>query len=266
MTDPRRTRSPGTSVGAGGAVRALLRPRALASHALVGGVVAVLVALGQWQLARLAEVRDVNARLEARLALPVEDLQDLLGSEGRVDPADVELRRVRATGTFRPDEEVLQRNRVEAGLSGFDVLTPFDLGDGRTLLVRRGWVPRDRSEPPVADAAPPAGTVTVTGVLEPTVPQPTFGARDPAEGRLRRVFHPDTERLDRQVTGALLPLVLRLEEPVPSGPLGLPRPPAPAQLDEGSHRSYAVQWHTFAVLAVGAYSAWWWRRLRGGPR
>lgn len=243
----------------------LLRGRALASHAVVLAVVAVLVGLGQWQVARLAEVRDVNVRLGQRLALPVADLTLLLpdaGDAGAVDAGALEHRRVTVTGTFLPAEEVLQRNRLHGGMTGFDVLTPLDLGDGRTLLVRRGWVPRDRSEPPVIDAPPPVGTVTVTGVLEASVAQPSFGARDPAEGRLRRVFHPDTARLDGQTTGALLPLVLRLESPVPADPLGLPRPPGPATLDEGSHLSYAVQWHAFAVLALGAYAAWWWRRLR----
>jgi surfeit locus 1 family protein len=237
----------------------LLRPRALASHAIVLAVVAVLVALGQWQVARLDEVRTINARLTERLAEPPADLADLLAAG--LPATELEFRRVEVTGTFRAEEEVLQRNRVNGGLTGLDVLTPLDLGDGRTLLVRRGWVPPDLDEPPVAAAPPPAGTVRVAGVLEATVPQPTLGARDPDEGTLARVFHPDTARLDRQMSGDLLPVVLRLTAPVPDGPDGLPRPPDPLDLDEGSHLSYAVQWHLFAGLAVAAYAAWW-RRLR----
>ena len=241
------------------ALRALLRPRALASHALVLAVVAVLVALGQWQVGRLGEVRTINARLEARLLASPADLRDLLAAGTPVD--ELEFRRVEVTGAFRPDEEVLQRNRVDGGgLTGLDVLTPLDLGDGRTLLVRRGWVPPELDEPPVAAAPPPTGTVRVAGILEATVPQPTFGARDPDEGVLARVFHPDTARLDRQMTGDLLPVVLRLAAPVP-GDDGLPRPPGAPTLDEGSHLSYAVQWHLFAALALAAYAAWWWRRL-----
>ena len=245
--------------GPGGRVRTLLRPWALASHAIVLAVVAVLVALGQWQVDRLAEVRTSNARLAERLAAPTADLADLLAAG--TDAAALEFRRVEITGTFRPEEEVLQRNRVNGGLTGLDVLTPLDLGDGRTLLVRRGWVPADLDEPPVAAAAPPAGRITVAGILEATVAQPTFGARDPDEGVLARVFHPDTARLDRQMSGDLLPVVLRLTDPVPAVPDGLPRPPEPPTLDEGSHLSYAVQWHLFAALAVIAYAAWWRRRL-----
>ena len=249
-----------TAPGPAPTVRALLRPRALVSHALVLAVVAVLVALGQWQVARLGEVRAQNALLSERLAAPAADLTDLLAAGA--DAADLAFRRVTATGPFRPAEEVLQRNRVNAGLTGLDVLTPLDLGDGRTLLVRRGWVPPDLDEPPVAAAAPPAGPVRVAGVLEASVDQPAFGARDPDDGRLARVFHPDTARLDRQMTGTLLPVVLRLADPVPTDPEGLPRPPGPPALDEGSHLSYAVQWHLFAALALIAYAAWLRRRLR----
>lgn len=243
--------------------RTLLRPRALAGHVLVAAVVAVLVALGQWQLQRLEEVRTSNALLTERAAAAPVALDELLDDVG-ADPAALEFRRVEVVGTFRPDEEVLQRNRVQRGLQGLDVLTPLDLGDGRTLLVRRGWVPTTMDTPPVTDVPPPAGTVRVTGVLERTVGQPTFGARDPDDGVLERVFHPDTARLDRQMTGTLLPVVLRMDALPGADATTLPAAPGPATLDEGSHLSYAAQWHLFALLAVVAYLAWWRSRLRRG--
>jgi surfeit locus 1 family protein len=241
--------------------RQLLRPRALVWHLLVLAVVAVLVSFGQWQLDRLEQVRTTNARLEQRAASEPVDLPTLLAEVG-ADPAALEFRRVRVTGTFRPEEEVLQRNRIQRGLQGLDVLTPLDLGDGTTLLVRRGWVPTTMDTPPVTEAPPPAGTVTVTGILERSVDQPTFGARDADEGVLARVFHPDTSRLDRQMTGALLPVVLRMDALPGAGPTTLPAAPEAPGLDEGSHLSYAAQWHLFALLALGAYVFWWRSRLR----
>ena len=245
------------------ALHLLTRPRALLGHVLVAAVVAVLVGFGQWQLERLDQVRSVNARLEERAAAAPVDLQRLLAELGD-DPAALEFRRVSVTGTFRPDEEVVQRNRIQRGLQGLDVLTPLDLGDGTTLLVRRGWVPRELDTPPVTAAPPPAGTVTVTGILERSVDQPSFGARDPDEGRLERVFHPDTSRLDRQMTGALLPVVLRMDALPGATATTLPAAPDAPGLDEGSHLSYAAQWHLFALLALGAYAFWWRARLRRG--
>jgi surfeit locus 1 family protein len=256
----------------------LLRPRALLRHLLVLAVAVTCVSLGLWQLDRLAEVRASNALLEARLAAPEADLSDLLaeagvdiggsaadGSDlGDLDADAIEaltFRRVQVTGTYLADEEVLQRNREHRGQTGFHVLTPLDLGDGRTLLVRRGWVPAELDSPPVAEAAPPEGEVVLTGILERSVDQPGFGPRDPDEGVLERVFHADTSRLDGQVSGALLPVVLRLvDEQQVALPLGLDEP----VLDEANHRSYAVQWFTFAILAVGTYGAWLWSRRQTG--
>ena len=248
---------------AGSPVRALTRPRALLWHALVIVVVGVLIGFGQWQLDRLGQVRTVNERLAQRVAAEPVDVRELVDDVG-LDPAALEFRRVSVTGVFRPDEEVVQRNRLQRGLQGFDVLTPLDLGDGVTLLVRRGWVPTTMDTPPVVQAPPPPGTVTITGILERSVDQPTFGARDPEDGVLARVFHPDTARLDRQMSGALLPVVLRMDALPGSTATTLPAAPEPPGLDEGSHLSYAAQWHLFAVLAVGAYVFWWRSRLRRG--
>jgi surfeit locus 1 family protein len=242
-------------------VRRLVTPSALGMHLVVLAVATTLVGLGQWQVGRLQEVRTSNALLEQRLRAEPIDLA-ALARTGPLDVAALEFRRVRVSGMFLADEEVLQRNRNDRGRSGFDVLTPFDVGDGITVLVRRGWVPSTLDTPPVREAAPPEGLVSVTGVLERSVPQPSFGARDPDDGVLLRVFHPDTSRLDRQMSGSLLPVVLRLDAADASDATTLPVAPGPPTLDQGSHLSYAVQWHLFALLAVVAYGAWWRTRLR----
>ena len=249
------------SAAASPSIRTLLRPRALAQHALVLSVVGVLVALGQWQLQRLDEVRTANALLEARVVAEPVLLETLLDAASS-DPDVLEFRRVIVTGLFRAEEEVLQRNRIQRGLQGLDVLTPMDIGGGVTLLVRRGWVPTTLDTPPVTEAPPPAGTITITGILERSVPQPTFGARDPDDGVLERVFHPDTQRLDGQMSGALLPFVLRMDALPGADATTLPAAPEAPGLDEGSHLSYAAQWHLFALLALGAYVLWWRSRLR----
>jgi surfeit locus 1 family protein len=243
-------------------LRHLLSPRMLASHLLVLAVVAGCVTAGLWQWDRLGQARAVNELLAQRMQAEPVDLADLL--DERPDVGALEYRRVEATGTFRPDEEVVQRNQNEPqGNQGLHVLTPLELADGSAVLVRRGWVPTGHDEPPVTSAPPPDGEVTVRGLLELSVDQPTFGARDPEDGHLERVFHADVDRLDRQVEGSLFPMVLRLEEPRP--PDGeLPYPAGTPSLDEANHLSYAVQWFTFAALAAITYGAWLWRRSRGG--
>ncbi len=247
----------------------LLRPRAIVGHFLVLAVVGGCVALGQWQLDRLAEVRAVNARLEARLEPDLRPLDEVLAATpvtGTGMPASdaLEFRRVRARGVYLHDEEVLQRNREHRTVSGFHLLTPLDVGDGRTLLVRRGWVPASFDEPPVDAAAPPSGPVEVTGVLEAPVTQPGFGPRDPDTGVLARVFHTDTARLDSQMSGTMLPAVLRLEQQSPPTDSDVLEALAPPVLDEANHRSYAIQWHTFAVIALVTYGFWLRTSMRTG--
>jgi surfeit locus 1 family protein len=244
--------------------RRLLRPKALLSHVLVAAVVVTCIVLGLWQLDRLAAIRADNERLADRLRADPVALDELLDTS-RPDATDtdaVEFRRVEATGTYRAEEEVLQRGQQHQGQAGFHVLTPLVLEDGGTVLVRRGWVPSRLDEPPVAEAAPPSGTVTITGVIEAPVAQPDVGPQDPDEGRLERVFHTDTDRLDAQMTGDLLPIVLRADGDPDAAFDDLPAAPGTPELDERNHLSYALQWFSFAALAAITYGAWGYTRLR----
>lgn len=251
-------------------MRQLLTPWRVVQHLLVLAVLAVLVSLGLWQLDRLGEVRERNADQAARFEEPAEPVGALL--EGLVLGADddalaeLEFRPVTATGTYRPGDEVLQRGRSYQGRTGFHVLTPLDLADGGTVLVRRGWVPFDNDlRPPVAEAAPPGGSVTVTGYVERSIPQPSgaLAQRDPDDGELDIVFNADVSRLDGQLGGDVLPMLVHLEaqEPAQAGELPVPAP-RPEQ-DEGTHLSYALQWFAFAVIGAGFYAVLLRRRLRG---
>jgi len=232
---------------------------------LVGAVIAVCLAAGQWQLSRLAEIRAENAVLTAQLAAPAVPLEDVMAAAD-ADLAAFAYRRVTAVGEYVPKEEVLHRNRQYNNQAGFHILTPLRLSDSATVLVRRGWVPASLDTPPVTLAPPPPGEVTVTGVLELPVSPPRFGAKDAPEGRLERVFYADTARLDSQISGALFPLVIRIDdEPGPFSADALPVTLGRPVLEERNHRSYAVQWHIFAVLAAGTYGAWWYTRLKRAP-
>lgn len=247
-------------------MRQLLRPKALLSHVLVAAVAVTCVALGLWQLDRLDQIRMENARAADRMTAAPVPLASLLDASGQ-QPADleaVEFRRVEVRGTYMGDEEVLRRGQQYQGQSGYHVLTPLALEDGATLLVLRGFAPSQLvAEPGEELIAAPQGTVTLTGTLEAPVPQPDRGPRDPADGTLTHVFHPDTARLDPQMSGDLLDVVFRLD-PDPAAafddlPVAVAR-----DLDERNHLSYAVQWFSFAVLALVTYLAWGITRLRRG--
>jgi cytochrome oxidase assembly protein ShyY1 len=125
--------------------------------------VVAFVNLGMWQLRRLDERRALNATIDSRMAEDPVDLGLLLATVG-TDPEALEYRRVTATGTYNPEDEILLQARTLNGVSGHNVVTPLAMLDN-ALAVNRGWVPIDSRGPPVSDALPPAGIVDVAGIL-----------------------------------------------------------------------------------------------------
>src|SRR5438034_21992 len=113
--------------------------------AAVAGI-AVTVALGNWQLGRAAEKRELKARLEARAAAPPIEIL-----AGELPAQDAEFRRVGTRGVFEPRYAVYLDNRIHRGVAGYHVVMPLRIGGSdRYVLVNRGWIARaaHRSELP----------------------------------------------------------------------------------------------------------------------
>lgn len=224
--------------------RFLTSPKWLLGHVLALVVLLLFPLLGFWQLRRLGEVRAQNAMITARMDQPPRPLGDVLDAHG---PDDLDFRWVEARGTYRSGDEVLLTGTVNQGRPGHDLLTPLATADGIVLVVDRGWVPYSLNDPPVTGAEPPAGMVTVRGVLLP-------GQRAPQrpDGPAERLTAVDLDLLGPQLGDRVAPAWLLLQEQVPNNPGALPLPGSPPDVDEGSHLAYAVQWFLFtAIVAVG---------------
>jgi len=204
--------------------------------------VAVIVAftcirLGFWQLNRLHGRRDVNAMLEARGTQPVAPIASL-----RSDA--MPYRHVTLTGRYDPaHEQILSGRTSDAGNPGNHVLTPLVLSDGAAVIVDRGWVPLETQSPPVGGAAAaPTGRVTVTGLALPP-DQVSYPLVDPSPTLVTRI---DLGRGD--LPYALLPVYVLLQGQQPAQ--ATPETVAPPRFDDGPHLSYAIQWFSFATIAV----------------
>jgi cytochrome oxidase assembly protein ShyY1 len=206
-------------------------------------VAASCVALGFWQLRRLHDRRELNARILARGSAPP------VAIEGAELPAGARaFARAAATGTYDTEHEVLVYGRNLDGEPGSDVVTPLRLPDGGAVLVLRGWVPFAIQDAPVAEAPPPSGEVTVDGTL---LPDEGDGSDRPDDAGIVRTL--DVGGIASTVSYDVAPLPLRLTDQTPPQPGVLPRPEPPPQLSEGPHLSYAIQWFSFAAIAlVGA--------------
>lgn len=234
-------------------MRRFLTPRWIVAHLVVFLVVVVCVNLGLWQLRRLEERRLQNAVQAARLADAPAPLDVMLAAAGN-DVDTLEYRQATAEGIFDVSHEVLVRSQTLNGRPGYHVVTPLVQDDGSAVLVNRGWVPLSAEEPPVEEAPPPAGRVTVTGVVAASQEARGVGPRDPVSGYLAVVSRVDIDRLSRQLPYPLAPVYLELQQPSPVGEYPVPLP-LPDVDDEGPHLSYALQWFGFALVGVVGYAA-----------
>jgi surfeit locus 1 family protein len=199
--------------------------------ALVIGIAAAVlfVRLGIWQLSRRAERRAHNQILTTRLALPPLVLG--AGSRWLSAPDTLRYRRAAAAGRFDFTREMVEIGRSRQGAPGVHLVTPLLLTDSVAVLVDRGWT-----------YSPDGMTVDGTALREPdsAVVEGVLGL---ASGRFG--IRPDTMRLGYPV----LPLMLHRTVPSPGMPAPLRAVDLPASSD-GPHLSYAIQWFSFAAIAV----------------
>lgn len=265
----------------------LLGPWWITAHVIVAAVLVTFPQLALWQWDRYQQESDQAARMEARRSADPVPLADVVSREMDRDAiAAAEFTPVVVTGTWSADEQVAQRNRSYDGQAGFDLLTPLVLDDAAldggvldgdvldgdvvdgdvvndhtAVLVRRGWVPPERvaGATPTTDV-PVSGEVEVTGWLEISGEQPSFGPTDAGTGMLDIVFHADVERLDTQVQAHLLPMIVRLTSQVPDdGQFPLPQAPPPSNAEQ--NLSYMLQWSAFTLIVAIGYGIVVWRRL-----
>ena len=196
--------------------RFLLRPKWIGFHLLVVAGIVAMVNLGFWQLRRLDQRRDFNARVEARSELPPEPLDDVLASG---PPDEIEWRIVTVTGRYLADEQFVVVNRSQGGRAGENVVTPLDLGDGRTLIVNRGFVPLSVDVP-----RHPTATSTSIGRIRQSQERRTGQLSDPTDGDLTEVQRLDIPRLEQQLPGEVVPVYVDLLTSDPPEAAGLPEP------------------------------------------
>lgn len=151
----------------------------LAAFALL--LFAGFVALGTWQVKRLAWKRDLIERVDQRVhAPPVAAPRPEQWAQ--VSAVADEYRHVSLSGELLHDRQTLVWAATDLG-SGYWVVTPLQLADGTIVLVNRGFAPTDWCALRGECAAGPSGVVTVTGLLRMSEPSVMLRRNDPAQNR-----------------------------------------------------------------------------------
>lgn len=207
--------------------------------------VAILVGLCVWQIQRLEWKEGVIATLDARLsgaptALPRE-----------FDPATQEFTRVAIKGRF--DGAPGAHGFVDAPLltslppygPGYRVIQPFELDDGRRVLVDRGYVPITEKNHAGAASRPtpaPEGKIGITGALR----WPDEGREGPDFGADSNVW---TDR-DLDEMAALFgtePVLIVAETSTAVGDWPVPQPIEAINVSN-NHLQYALTWGALALI------------------
>ncbi len=167
------------------------------------------------------------------------------------DQVDVEYARVQTACPALERAPTVRLYAVREGVIGYRFIAacPIEVGPYRSILVDRGFVPRES-----ADAAPMPSQLSqpIVGVLRKGDPGNLFTPKN----------RPDSDqwyRRDIPAMAAVLkaeapaPVFLMLESPGPHGPGPLPAP-LPADIPN-RHLEYALTWYGLALALVGVYIA-----------
>jgi surfeit locus 1 family protein len=220
---------------------------------------AILIALGAWQLQRLKWKEGLLAHIAALQSAPAQPIAPAL--EAIAAGRDVDFTRVRVVCPGLAAAPFLQLYGLQGGQPGWRLVSACAATGGpyRSILVDRGFVADTVSARPPEDRAARA-PVTVVGVLR-RPDRATFvaPANQPAANRW---FTRDVPAM-AQALGASDPAPVMLFAETSSNPewKALVPAPLPAEIPN-RHLEYALTWFGLAAALAGVYAAVLFRRRK----
>lgn len=218
----------------------------------------VCVRLGIWQLSRLDERRTYNAAVAERFTGGAEGIATALGR----DTGDARWRRVHGIGVADYGREITVVARTRGGSPGVWMVTPVRYAASDTLLVLvRGWVYSANGRTVEFNWWREADTLTFDGIVDafhtPLSGQMNLTSDDRA---VRWLSRDSLERRWGAPVAAMLVYQLGATQADTLGGYAATGGTVPARfpvptLDEGPHKSYALQWFSFALVFVVGYGA-----------
>jgi len=219
----------------------------LAPTVFVIAALPILLGLGNWQLQRLDWKLGILARMEERLTAPAIDLN------GIVPGPEDEYRRYRVTGQFLPNVEFHWLTVSEKYGISYEVFSPFQLSDGRIVIINRGIVPASLKDP---DTRPPAEEIgtrlsfeTIARVGE------TPGALDAENDIAANIWFTRDIAAMISLSGEGDYLSLYLERDGPVAQEYWPKPDVAGVTLVNNHLDYALTWFGLGIVLVGVYLA-----------
>lgn len=237
-------------------LRTLREPRYAALSVLMLIVAVGCVLAGTWQISRLEGKIGANDALRSNAhAAPATVASVLPTTSSGPTPRSrsIQYKTITATGRYDPSTQVLVRQRTVDSDTGYLVLTPLRT-DGGVLLVVRGFISGTDSNGSLPKIpAPPTGSVTIKGRVEPGE------SRNDDAAQLDDIqVESINPRLEANRLGAPVYAGYAELEGGQPGTAHLTSIPSPDLSNpaggavEPQHVAYIIQWYLFAMLALAA--------------
>jgi surfeit locus 1 family protein len=234
--------------------------------ALMLVLAATCVFLGHWQMDRLAEKEALIAAVDSRLgADPIP--APLVGEWPSLEMEGWNFQPISLTGTYRYTQTLtvftsLSNARGRFSGPGYWVITPFELADGGTVFVNRGFVPEQYQEAAAMGDlhGDDPDVVTVSGLFREgekagfMVPEANMSARIE--------WVRDPQRMAAMVDPALAPIAPFYVDLLAGNEGDLPQAGETVVTFTNNHLGYALTWYGFAIVAVVMLGFWLWRQTR----
>jgi surfeit locus 1 family protein len=215
---------------------------------------AILIALGTWQMQRLFWKEGEIERRQARVSAPAVPLPASFP-----DPTGMEFTRARLEGRFLHEEEFYLGARTESGRVGYHIVTPFQLTDGRVILVDRGWVPENRRDPATRAEGQLEGQLAIEALLRTGGWKGFDFARPPNKPEERFYFWLDLPVMAEDVSEGPVVTEVYADAVASDVPGGLPIGGQTRVNLPNDHLEYAITWYSFAVILAVIYFLYHYR-------
>jgi surfeit locus 1 family protein len=216
--------------------------------------VAILIALGTWQMQRMAWKQGLLADISQRAH--VDPVAVTRAEQSKRAGADVEYLRVKIGGQFLHDKERHLFAFDSKYGPGYHIFTPLKRADGSIVFVNRGFVPSELRDPAKRDAGQVAGEVEIVGLVRGPEKPRTFTPENNVADNIW--YWRDLDGMAVSVFGQEAPRLIpffidaeaesRVSGAWPKG--GVTRLELPNR-----HLEYAITWYGLAAALIAVFAA-----------
>lgn len=221
----------------------------------------ILLALGTWQLKRLAWKNAMVETFGARLLLPPQLLPPT-SSWQTANLEELNFRPVEAQGEFNSDQEIhlytqISRKSAKRRGAGYWVITPFELDKGGVILVNTGFVPEQYKDVKTRPWQKVTGKHHIAGIIKTDQGKNYFTPEDDVANNVWFTRNVATINRHLQLKNAA-PFMIALTRGLNEG--GLPQPRVAKISLANNHMGYAITWYGLALMLAGVFFAFSWKR------